>query len=336
MASIVKRKRRAGYEVRWVDAGRHRSRSFDDLRAAKRFLKIAKAGAGPPHAPELYVACQKWLTKDLNTCRPPTYKHYRHISKRLCDDLGRKVPITSITPDVIAAQRDRLATTLEPKTVNNHLRAIRALCSFCESQGWISSNPVKSVKFPRYRVKVPHWLSEDEADALVSKLKKAAPHIRLALLLALRAGLRLGDLSALQWQDITDDAIMINEGKSKEPRIVPIHPDIRPALAAMPRVGPYVFAGVYDTTTHRMTSRFGITLRSWLKRNGFAVGVHGLRHTFATQLAQAGATLTDLRQLLGHTSISTSEMYLHSSTSRQADLVARLGQPHRELRVLSA
>jgi integrase len=335
MASIVKRSRRAGFEVRWVDGGRHRSKSFATEDAALRHLAVVAAGGGDA-SPTIYVACQRWLTEVGSTCRPKTYKHYKHIARRMCNDIGRGLPLDKLTPDVIAAQRDRLATTLEPKTVNNHLRAMRAFCSFCEAKGWIASNPVKSVKFPRYRVKVPHWLSEDDAAALVTKLKQADPHIRLALLLALRAGLRLGDLSALQWADITEDAITVNEGKSKEPRIVPIHPDIRPALAAMPRVGPYVFAGVYDTTGHRATSRFGITLRSWLKQNGFAVGVHGLRHTFATQLAQAGATLTDLRQLLGHTSISTSEMYLHSSTSRQADLVARLGQPRQGLRVLSA
>lgn len=320
--------------MRWRDGSRHRSRAFANLKDAEDYLALLLKATAAPGELSLWSAMQRWLTDVRSTRSHKTYIHYRYIARSACNAIGRDTRLDRVSAEHVARYRDGLAADLTPKTVNNHLRALRAFFNFCRDRCWCPSNPVTEVRFPRYKTKIPRWLTAEEADHLARAARCAPIEIRLAVLLALRAGLRLGELTALRRQNIRDGMIAVEEGKSKIPRMVPLHPEIAEALAAVPINGPYLFPNRIDPSRHRHSHRFGGLIRHWLKQNEFPVGVHGLRHTFGTLLAQAGATMTDLRQLMGHCSAATTEMYLHSSRSRQSELIMRLGSPDRGWRVL--
>jgi integrase len=334
MASTIKINRQRAYRVRWREAGKQKSRCFETQQEAAEFTTIIGIRAGAGQSVTFYAALQLWLSEVKSTCRIHTYQQYKYVSIRVCNHIGRQADLAAVTSTIIANYRDTIATTLQPKTVN-HLRAIRAFFSFCIAKGWVMVNPVIGVKFPRYRSKIPDWLDDVGVSNLLVKVRTAPDDIRLAVLLAVRGGLRLGDLVALRWSDIQGDQIHINEGKSSKPRFVPIHPDVSDQLKLRKRKGPWVFPSRYNKGEHRQAHHFGRLCGHWIKENGFpGTGLHALRHTFAVQLAQAGATLVDLQEILGHCSIQTSRMYLHSSRSRQSDLIARLGRQQNQLTVL--
>jgi site-specific recombinase XerD len=324
--------------VCWQDPdGRERSKATRTKAEAEQYVGVIESGREGASGATLWQAVQHWLGETEATCRPATYVHYRYAGRKALDHIGRTVKVASLTPQTWAQYRDALAANLHAKTVNNHLRAMRALMSYCERRGWVTVNTVKAVKFPRYRSKIPRWLDDAESQRLVDALGCAPWDIRLALLLALRAGMRLGDLTALRWADVQYDAIHVNEGKSKQPRMVPIHADVAAALLTADRRGEYVFYNRIDYERHRHSDLFGRRLTKWLKHNGFeGVHTHSLRHTFCSALARAGASLHDIRQLAGHVSVETTEIYLHSAQTHQADLIRRLGCSDQGLRVLAS
>lgn len=337
MASITRIKNRPSpWLLQWRDESRkQRSKSFkraEDAEAYKRMIdaSMSRMVVDIP----LWTAAQIYLSEVESTCTKATLAHYIHALKKISADIGKETPVERITPEYLASYRDRLASRLAPKTVKNHLISIRAFCSFCVRRGWVLKNPVSNVKLPRGKSKTPKWLTVDQSQRLVEKLKDAPPVIRLALTIALRSGLRLGDLAALRWDSIRDGNIHVNEGKSRHPRIVPMHPQIAELLKGWPVKGDYIFPSRVHKLERANTNALGNKCRNWLKENRFSAGVHSLRHTFATQIAEAGATMTDLKALMGQTSTAVAEIYLHSTRSRQADLISQLGQPRRELHVL--
>jgi integrase/recombinase XerC len=337
MASLHHLKNRPSpWVLQWRDeSGKQHSKSFKRSSDAEAHKELIEASHGRVVDPvPVWVASQLYLAEVESTCAKTTLAHYLHVLRKLADDIGRLTAVDRITPEYLAKYRDRLAVRLAAKSVKNHMISIRAFCSFLIRKGWLHANPVKEVKLPRTKSKIPRWLSDAECQRLVVALTDAPPVIRLALMFALRGGLRLGDLAGLRWEDIREGCIMVQQGKSKHPRIVPLHPDIAALLKDWPRKCDYIFPARVHALARANTNALGNKCRAWLKKNRFSAGVHSLRHTAATQLAEAGATMTDLKQLLGHTSSTTTEIYLHSSRSRQSELIARLGRHQNQLTVL--
>jgi integrase len=206
---------------------------------------------------------------------------------------------------------------------------LRAFANWGVRSGHLEGSFVAGVKFPKVKMRTPRWLEEDEAARLMAAVRDAPGDIRLAITLAMRSGMRLGDIGQLRWQDIRLDKkeIHVIEGKSANPRIIPMHPDIYELIMDWPQQGEAVFPPIRKNckTLGANVHALGRRCRDWMAKNGFAAGMHSLRHTAATQLASAGATMTDLQEILGHTSQRVTAMYLHSTTGQKAALIARLG-----------
>lgn len=181
---------------------------------------------------------------------------------------------------------------------------------------------------PRPRV-VPaerkHFTGEERDRILAAALDPdTPPWLRLAVHLAAEAGLSMGDLRALRWEEIDLASGVLRRRRSKTSALVevPLSPPLRAVLrAARGRRGPVVVGMPVDDagaghTLRRLYARAGVEQDGGFKR---------LRHTFATELARHHTDLRTLGELLGHAPGSTiAGVYLHTTLGRKRDAIARM------------
>jgi site-specific recombinase XerD len=168
--------------------------------------------------------------------------------------------------------------------------------------------------------KVPHFLSLDEALALVQSLKKRRDTLRdrdLALTLLLYGGgLRVSEAANLRWSDVDLHERLIRvKGKGGKERVVAIVRLLAEALSRLAKDGRYVFGEKPFSTR----SAYEV-----IRRAGVAAALlaplhpHALRHSFATHMLSSGTDLRVLQELLGHESLVATQKYLHLSIENLA------------------
>ncbi len=235
---------------------------------------------------------------------------------------------------------------LSAKSVNNHLSVLSSLFAFAIERGWITENPAKGK-----RLKVEssgfNWINEAETPDFLASVQATDPDYHLLFLTALRTGMRQGELLALRWQQVTLDAEhpiievryshshgKTTSTKGNRPRRVPIHPELRRALAsARGEPAELVFTA---RDGRRLT---GNMIKNPMRRAAKAIGrpelrFHDLRHSFASQLTHKGVSLQVVQGLLGHSDVTTTAKYSHPSESLHRSAVGALGTP--ELREVLA
>ncbi len=202
--------------------------------------------------------------------------------------------------------------TLAPSTVATRLRVLQGFFAFLRDQGAIAQSPIR---FPRHHILVPQDLprpmAEDEVVAFFRVID--AVRDRTMFLLMLRCGLRVSEVGSLPWSalDFAQGTVRLDNSKGQVDRVVYLAPDVAKALRQWQRLqaaaAPYVFPS-------RMTRKGGLPLTvrqiqhrmtHYLKLAGItrAYSPHSLRHTFATQMLNAGASLEVLKELMGHRSL---------------------------------
>lgn len=176
------------------------------------------------------------------------------------------------------------------------------------------------------RRRLPKPLRGGEADRLAGHA--GSERDRLIIRCGLLLGLRVSEICALTVPevDLDDGIVLISRGKGDKDRYVPIPSQLVSELAAWlggrregyvfpsPRGGPLTTRAV-RYMVGRVAEEAGIVRR---------VAPHALRHTYATKLLDTGADLRQVQELLGHASISTTEVYLHVSRDRLRSAVERL------------
>ena len=187
-------------------------------------------------------------------------------------------------------------------------------------------------------------LTPEEGERLVETAQQFGAKFHLAALLGVDGGLRNSEIIGLRWADIHFDRGEIvvqnriwngQEGppKGKRNRRIPLTGRLREALLAFPRQALHVFV-TYKGTFIKTNQ----TLPKWFKPIWAAAqvprGIHTLRHTFATDAIDAGVPLRAVQTLLGHSSIVTTERYLHTRKGQLANAMVTLEQArqHRDWR----
>jgi len=176
--------------------------------------------------------------------------------------------------------------------------------------------------------RLPVYLEPDELEAL---LAVAPPCHRLYFLLCARAGLRSSEAAKVRHEDIVwrdgYPAILRLIGKGDKEALLPLGHSLRAALKGFtaPDSEGWLFPGYKTHIVDRQA-------RYWLVDAAERAGVarrkafpHALRHSFATHLLRQGVSLLEVRDLMRHSSISTTCLYLHSCPERLQDAVDRLG-----------
>jgi integrase/recombinase XerD len=226
---------------------------------------------------------------------------------------------------------------LAPTSLRRRAASIRGFYRFAFGDGLIPTDVAAHIDLPRQ----PRLLPETLTVADVETLLDAAPDLRGRALLELlyAAGLRVSEAIGLDREDLSLDGGYVRViGKGDKERLVPVG-DValdwlgrwleegRPALLAVHHVAPVrggpLFLGDRGGRLARQQA-FAI-VRGAARRAGLAEGVspHTLRHSFATHLLEGGADLRIVQELLGHASISTTQLYTHVTGERVREIYAR-------------
>lgn len=216
---------------------------------------------------------------------------------------------------------------LSKATMARKLAALRSFYKYLVRIGQLKTSPVSVIRTPRQDKRLPKCLDIRQVEALL-----AAPDTdtllgsrdRAILETIYSAGLRIGELVALNVEDLDEfsEALRIR-GKGKKERLVPLGSIAAEAVeeylvcragAGDEPVGPLFVNRRFGRLTDRSVRRM---LDKYLQRAGLPAGVtpHTLRHSFATHLLNRGADLRSVQELLGHKSISTTQIYTHLTTA---------------------
>jgi site-specific recombinase XerD len=229
---------------------------------------------------------------------------------------------------------------LAPSTSARKLAALRALFKSQREHGKIAQNPAELVTTPRRPHDLPRVLSAREAAKLLDAIPANGPlelRDRAMFELAYACGLRAEELVSLGIDDVDHDGEQLRvEGKGRKTRYVPVGElalaalreyldRARPGLA-VPGSADALFLS--KTGRGLNTSDVRRRLRIWTLRSGIesstgAIGPHALRHSFATHLLDGGADLRSIQELLGHASVSSTQIYTRVESARLKSAYAR-------------
>ena len=230
---------------------------------------------------------------------------------------------------------------LSPRSLSRRLSAIRSFYLHGCRHGWFKSNPALGVRGPR-RARtgarpLPRALEPNEvlkvirASLVVGGRRKSERALRVWALVELlyASGLRASEALGLNWGETDLSGCIVRvKGKGEKERMVPFGRTAQEALRSLKSVAPDAGDGapVFATPFGRLSQRqltkdfAAITLRAAL---GKKVTAHMLRHSFATHMLEAGADLRSVQEFLGHSRLTTTEIYTRVTARRLKQVYAR-------------
>lgn len=219
-------------------------------------------------------------------------------------------------------------------TTARKLATLRSFYKFCLRRNHISANPVATIRTPKQEKRLPKFLSPEEVSKLLAapddgSLLGARDRAMLETLYS--TGVRVSELVALDIDDVSvPEHVLRIRGKGRRDRRAPVG---APALNAIqryldmrrsdPRQASFDHEPLFvNKHGHRLSTRsVRRKLDKYLLASGLDLSIspHTLRHTFATHMLNNGADLRSVQELLGHRSLSTTQVYTHVSTTQIKD-----------------
>lgn len=256
--------------------------------------------------------------------RPRTFQRDQILVKHLISYFGEYC-LRDIKPMLIEHyRRERLASGRMPATVNREVACLKHIFSLSVRNRRASVNPAKSVRMLREDNIVTRVMSrQDEAKII----ENAAPHVRAIVVCALETGMRRGELLDLQWSQVNSHAGLITVEKTKtgKTREIPISSRLRGVLEECRRTSNEGHVFRFEDGEPMVDIKNGY--KAALRRAGLVAKryrFHDLRHTFATRLAESGVDLFTIKELLGHSTIVTTQRYAHPGRGAKEDAIRRL------------
>jgi integrase/recombinase XerD len=214
---------------------------------------------------------------------------------------------------------------LDSRTVARHLASIRNFFRFALMEGYVTEDPAATIESPRFRQSLPEFLSIEEVDRLLLQPDTTTVvglRDRALIEIMYSAGLRVSELCGLRVNDLQmDPGCLRCVGKGNKERLVPVGKDalaiVRKYLRiARPKLlrdnsSPYLFLNQRGGKLDRIT--FWKLLGAYGQKAALRKPLtpHMLRHSFATHLLDRGADLRSVQMMLGHSDISTTQIYTH-------------------------
>jgi site-specific recombinase XerD len=223
-----------------------------------------------------------------------------------------------------------------PATVARKLAAVRGLFGFLVRTERVGQNPADLVSSPKREEKLPKLLSAEQVRAMLEGIPARTPlelRDRAMLELAYACGLRCEEIVNLGLASIDFDSEQLRVlGKGSKERLLPVGEPAQRALRRYLERGRHALSGdpresaLFLSKSGRRLSSSDVTRRLalWVREAALAAGVspHSLRHSFATHLLEGGADLRTIQELLGHASISTTQVYTRVDAARLRDAYA--------------
>ncbi len=282
----------------------------------------------------------EYLTVELGLSAN-TRQAYERDLRLFCKTLGFKNSdaLVNVSREQITGYMTQLKEKgLAAATIARKLAAIKAFYRFMTAEGYMDANPAEVVEAGTKGIKLPHVLSEDEVVRLLNQpdiTTSEGFRDRTMLEVLYATGMRVSELINLTLERVDlNMKYIIAFGKGSKERIVPLGSvaaeflqqyleKVRPKLTHADRNTNIVFLAFGG---HELTrQRFWQIIRAYGRKANInkALTPHILRHSFATHLLDNGADLRSVQELLGHSDISTTQIYTHLTNKRLRDIYAK-------------
>lgn len=247
------------------------------------------------------------------------FLHERHISLTEVSENDLHLLLTTL--------RD---LGISPRSQARLIAGMRSFFKFLRMEGYIVNDPSELIESPQLNRELPDILSVEEIDAMIAAIPSGKDeslrnHAIIETLYG--SGLRVSELVVTRISRIDlKEALMIVDGKGNKQRLVPVSPTAvdliteylhaRSLLKIQPSGQDILFLNRRGAPLSRVMVFYIIRDLAALAGIQKTVSPHTLRHSFATHLLEGGANLRAIQEMLGHESISTTELYLHLDRSR--------------------
>jgi integrase/recombinase XerD len=271
-----------------------------------------------------YLTVEKGLATNSLKSYAIDLRHFGHHLQE------KKVDLESVTrADLIRYFQSLRGAGISARSVARALAAIRGMFRFLVRERHIKNDPTENVENPKLWSTLPKTLTDSEVDDLLAAPDRTTPEgqrdaAMLELLYA--TGLRVSELIKVQIDDLVLDAGFLRTiGKGSKERIVPFGESAKQAILAFVADGRKHFDKHGDRALFLSSRGRAMTRQSfWMKITRYArqsgvkqhISPHVLRHSFATHLLEHGADLRSVQMMLGHSDISTTQIYTHVSRAR--------------------
>jgi len=271
-----------------------------------------------------YLSAEKGLAENTTT------SYRRDLETFLAFLAAAKIPWKRAGEEDLARfLRSQSRAGLSSRTTARRLSALRSFFRFLVLDGHLARNPSRTIAPPSMWRTLPKVLTVEEVESLLVRPKEddaRGLRDRAMLEVLYGAGLRVSELATLKTADVNlDEGFLVCKGKGGKERLVPLGASARRAVTLY-RDGarPKLERGPVETLF--LTRRGGAFTRQgvWKLVRGYAreagiegkMSPHTLRHSFATHLLERGADLRSVQLMLGHSDITTTQIYTHVSRDR--------------------
>lgn len=236
--------------------------------------------------------------------------------------------LSQITPKIIEDYKIKRLETVKAQTVNRELDTIKTMFRSAMEWGYVKTSPAAFVKKLKSGTPSFRYLSADEIKKLLEACRCSDnPQLYPFVVVALNTGMRLGELTALEWKDIDFKRGILrvdnkedHHTKNYQVRFIPMNQILAEVLRKIPRRlgSSYVFQRKDGTKFRKMRTGF----ENAVKRAGIPhVRFHDLRHTFASHLVMGGVDIRTVQELLGHKDIRMTMRYSHLAPDHMKNAV---------------
>ncbi len=269
------------------------------------------------HTTKNYLADLHQFAEYLKTNQPNIYS-------------GGRSSLDQIDHNVIRGYLGTLFNKNNPASIARKLASLRSFFKYWIKEGALSSNPAKDVATPKVPKRLPKFLTVDEVTSLLSGPSDndvLSLRDKAMMEVMYSSGLRVSELVGLDIEHVAlGEGVLKVLGKGRKERIVPIGSKAQTAMAAyLARREELLDKARPNNATFLNRQGTRITARSvermvqkYLRGSGIQKEVtpHVLRHSFATHMLNSGADLRGIQELLGHSSLSTTQKYTHVSVDK--------------------
>lgn len=252
---------------------------------------------------------------------PRTIREYKYDLNMFTDFLTSKSLEKTTTADLrrffLHLKRER---EYAPRSLHRKICCLKSFYKFIKKEGYITSNPAEGIESPKIPKSLPKTITIKEAALLLNTPQNNRDKTILYLLYA--TGMRVSELSNLNVQNIMikERTIRVEGGKGNKDRIIPLPEQLIPLLKEYLQERRGISdkkALILNKSGTRLTTRSIQRLVSKYKKlaglNGKKLTPHTLRHAFATHLLSNSVDIRVIQELLGHSSLSTTQLYTHVS-----------------------
>ncbi len=278
-----------------------------------------------------YLTVEKGLAKNSLASYATDLRKFGHY---LADE---DIPIDAVDRlNIVRYFQSLRSGGISARSVARALAAIRGMFRFLVAERHLKNDPTENLENPRVWTSLPKSIQGEEVEALLNAPDRTTPEgLRDAAMLELlyATGLRVSELIRVKIDDLVMDAGFLRTiGKGAKERIVPFGDAARDAIVAYSERGRSAFVKQPDphlflSTRGRPMSRqsFWMKIVRYARTAGIATHIspHVLRHSFATHLLENGAHLRSVQMMLGHSDISTTQIYTHVSRARLQKMYER-------------